>query len=450
MDDTLFPLGEPVEKKQGENRRGAPRVLTPERNQVEMVMRDLESTLPAEHVARVIWDFAQGLDLGALYAEIKSVEGHAGRPSSDPRVYLALWLLAVVEGVGSARKIAELCERHDAYRWLCGGVPVNYHTLSDFRVGHGELLDELLTSSVACLMSEGLVTLNRVAQDGVRIRASAGAASFRREETLRRCLEEAKEQVEALKRETHDDPAATSRRQAAARKRAAEERMRRVSAALAQLPDVASKKKGTAEEKKEKARVSTTDPEARVMKMADSGFRPAFNGQFATDTESLVIVGVDASNSGSDAGKLPPMTDQIKTRYGRVPGETLVDGGFAGHRDIEAATWRGTTVYAPVMQPKDATRDPHAPLPDDSAVVAEWRRRMGTEAAKQVYKDRAATAECANADARNHGLQRFTVRGERKARCVLILHALAHNMMRAVSLRAQVRSGSPALASASA
>jgi len=187
-----------------------------------------------------------------------------------------------------------------------------------------------------------------------------------------------------------------------------------------------------------------------VMKMADSGFRPAFNGQFATDTESLVIVGVDVSNSGRDAGKLPPMTEQIERRYGRVPGETLVDGGFAGLRDIEAATWRGTRVYAPVMQPKDATRDPHAPLPDDSAVIAEWRRRMGTEAAKQVYKDRAATAECANADARNHGLQRFTVRGEKKTQCVLLLHALAHNLMRAVSLRAQLRCGSPSLVGASA
>lgn len=446
MKDTLFPLGEPVEKKQEENRRGAPRVLTPERTQVEMVMRDLESTLPAEHVARVIWDFAQGLDIEPLYAGIKSVEGHAGRPASDPRVYLALWLLAVVEGIGSARKVSELCERHDAYRWLCGGVPVNYHTLSDFRVGHGALLDELLTRSVACLMSEGLVTLNRVAQDGVRIRASAGAASFRREETLRRCLAEAKAQVEALKKETHDDPAAASRREAASRKRAAEERVRRVTAALSHLPDVASKKKGTAEEKKEKARVSTTDPEARVMKMADGGFRPAYNGQFATDTGSLVIVGVDVSNSGSDAGKLPPMIDQLKTRYGRPPGETLVDGGFAGHRDIEAATWRGTTVYAPVQQPKDASRDPHLPLPDDSAVIAEWRRRMGTEAAKQAYKDRAATAECANADARNHGLQRFTVRGEKKTRCVLLLHALAHNLMRAVSLRAAVRIASPSLA----
>ena len=441
MKDTLFPMGEPVERT--EKGRGAPRVVTPERNQVEMVMRDLESTLPADHVARAVWDFVLGLDLGPLYAAIRSVEGHAGRPASDPRVYLALWLLAVIEGVCSARKLAELCERHDAYRWLCGGVPVNYHTLADFRVGHGELLDELLTSSVACLMSAGLVTLNRVAQDGVRVRASAGAASFRREKTLRRCLKEARKQVQALKRETHDDPAATSRRQAAARKRAAEDRARRVAEALKHLPDVAAKKKGTAEEKQEKARVSTTDPEARVMKMADGGFRPAYNGQFATDTESLVIVGVDVSNSGSDAEKLPPMTDQLEQRYGCVPGETLVDGGFAGHRDIEAATRRGTTVYAPVQKPKDASRDPHEPLPNDSAVIAEWRRRMGTEAAKQVYKERAATAECANADARNHGLQQFTVRGEKKVRAILLLHALAHNMLRALSLRARARDISP-------
>jgi transposase len=399
-------------------------------------MRDLESTLAPDHVARAVWEFAQGLDLGPLYGRIKSVESHAGRPATDPRVYVALWLLAVIDGVGSARKLEELCERHDAYRWLRGGAPVNYHTLADFRVEHGELLDRLLTESVACLMSEGLVKLNRVAQDGVRVRASAGAASFRREETLRRCLEEAKEQVAALKREMHDDPGATSRRQVAARKRAAEERARRVAAALAQLPDVAAKKKGTAEEKKEKVRVSTTDPESRVMKMADGGFRPAYNGQFATDTERQVIVGVDVSNSGSDAGKLPPMVEQLDARYGRTPAETLVDGGFAGHRDIEAATGLGTTVYAPVQKPKDKARDPYEPLPDDSPAISEWRRRMGTEAAKQVYKDRAATAECVNAIARNRGLRQFVVRGLKKIRAVALWFALAHNLVRAAALRA--------------
>ena len=132
-----------------------------------------------------------------------------------------------------------------------------------------------------------------------------------------------------------------------------------------------------------KARVSTTDPEARVMKMADGGFRPAFNGQFCTDTETQIVVGVDLSNEGSDQGELVPMLEQLVERYQALPEETLVDGGFANKQAIEAATAAGTTVYAPVQKPKDPNRDPHAALPEDSPAVAAWRERMGTEQAKE-------------------------------------------------------------------
>jgi transposase len=392
---------------------------------------DLESLLPEDHPARAVWEFVESLDLSPLYAEIESVEGRAGRPATDPRIFVALWLYATVEGVGSARAIERLCDQHDAYRWICGGVSVNHHSLSDFRVRQVAWLDGVLTQSVAVLMDSGAVQLQRVAQDGVRVRASAGAASFRRQTSLERCLAEAEEQVQRLRRELEEDPEATSRRQAAAQRRAAEDRRQRVSRALAQMPEVAAKKK---QEQRDQARVSSTDPEARVMKMADGGFRPAYNAQLAVDTATQIVVGVEVSNQGSDQGQIVPMLDQLEQRYRRVPDQILVDGGFAGLKQIETATERGTEVYAPVPKPKDPERDPHVALSTDSKAIADWRRRMGTAEAKQIYKLRGATAECVNAIARNRGLQQLRVRGLTKAKAVLLWYAIAHNLMRTLSL----------------
>jgi transposase len=343
----------------------------------------------------------EGCDLTPLYQEIAAVEGEAGRPATDPKILLALWLYATLEGVGAARALYRLCITHVAYQWLCGAVPMNYHTLADFRTAHGAFLDTLLTRSVATLMAQGLVTLMRVAQDGVRVRASAGAASFRRRQTLEHCLAEADAQVRALRAELDADPAGTTRRQQQARERAARERQAHVAQALAVLPALEAKKKPA---ERTSARASTTDPEARVMKMADGGYRPAYNLQFATDTASQVIVGVDATNAGTDHGQLAPMVDQLAARHAVAPEATLVDGGFATKEDIEAVSDR-TTVYAPVQKPKDPTRAPHVPLPTDTPAVAAWRARMGTPEAQAIYKERAATAECVNAQARNRGLR---------------------------------------------
>jgi transposase len=423
----------------------APRVLLAERNQIELRVVDLEATISLDHPARNLWAFVERLDLSALYGAIGSVEGRAGRAAIDPKILLALWLYATVDGVGSAREIERLTEAHDAYRWICGGVRVNHHTLSDFRCARVELLDEWLTHSVAVLMEQDLVTLERVAQDGMRVRASAGAASFRRRSTLERCLAEAQAQVQALKGEIEADPEASHRRRRAARERAALERQERVAQALEQLAQVEEQKKKKPVAKKEhesdeqykkrsEPRASSTDSEARVMKMADGGYRPAYNIQFTTATDSQIIVGVDVNNIGSDLGQLSPMLDQVEQRYGERPAQWLVDGGYARHDDIEDAEGRGTTVYAPVPKPKDPSRDPHVALLDDSEAIAQWRERMGSDAAKDIYKQRAATAECVNAIARGRGLTQFVVRGLNKVKAVALWYALAHNLMRAVTL----------------
>lgn len=400
----------------------------------------LEALLTPEHHARTVWQFVEGLDLTTLLAGIRAVEGGPGRPATDPRLGIALWLYATVEGVGSARALDYLCTHHHGFRWLCGGVSVNYHSLADFRVAQVDFLDDLLTRSVAALMEQDLVDLNRVAQDGLRVRASAGAASFRRRPTLEQCLQQAGEQVQRLKAELDDDPAAGGR-QRRARERAGRERDERVRRALARLPELEAKKKA---DREAEARASTTDPEATVMKMADGGFRPAPNVQFATATAGQVIVGVAVTTSGSDAGQMPPMVEQIRRRFGRVPQEYLADGSFAVHDDIEAVSppAGGTTVYAPVPKPRVEGLDRYAPHRGDTPAVAAWRQRMATPAAQAIYKDRASGAECVNARARQRGLYQVVVRGLAKVKAVALWQALAHNVLRAVSLRA----AAPALA----
>jgi transposase len=415
-----------------------PRLRSAERNQVEYQAFSWNDLLPEDHPARLVWQYVEGLDLSPLYHQIKSVERAPGHPAIDPKILFCLWLYANLRGIGSARELDRRCSQEAGevpFRWICGGVTVNYHTLADFRTAHVEFLDELFTQSIAVLMQEGLVTLDRVAQDGMKVRASAGAASFRRRETLEELLAEAQQQIEALKQELDSDPAAANRRQKAARQRAAEDRAQRVASALEQLRDVEDKKKPR---DKEKARASTTDPEARVMKMADGGFRPACNVQLATETGTQIITGVEVSNSGNDQGKLAPMVAQHQARYGQAPKEMLVDGGFAKKDDITAVSQPAvnTTVYAPVQQPKKDDVDPHVARENDSPAVAAWRARMATAEARQIYKERAATAECVNAIARNRGLYQVRVRGLPKILAVVLWHVLAHNLIRVAALRA--------------
>src|SRR4051812_45803124 len=326
--------------------RPPPRLRQADRQRLIPTM-PLEGLIGSDHQARLVWDFCLGLDLSALYDAVRSRQGGPGHPAADPRILVALWLYATLEGVGSARALARLCADHAAFRWIAGGVSVNHHTLADFRVGHVAWLDGLLTHSVAVLREQDLVDLNRVAQDGMRVRACAGAASFHRKATLEEHLQQAREQVARLREELGDDPSAPSRRHAAARERAARERQERLERALARLPEMEAKKKAG---ERDRARASSTDPEATVMQMADGGFRPAYNVHYAAGCGSLVIVGVEVIATGSDMGRLAPMLDQVHGRLNARPSAVLADGGFASLGDIEAAQAapRGAAVYAPV------------------------------------------------------------------------------------------------------
>jgi transposase len=423
-----------------------PRLRIPHRDQIEMRCAALDDLLDPDHRARIVWQAIQGWDVSRWLTDIKAVEGNVGRHATDPRLLVALWVYATLDGVGSARELARLCEKHLAYQWLCGGVTVNHHLLSDFRSQNGEAWDALLTHMVASLLAEGLVTMHRVAQDGMRVRASAGSASFRRRGRLESFLEQAQEQVETLRRLADHDPEELTQRQRAARQRAARERQERIEQAqqhcmeLQQQRDAQAKISG---QPAKAARTSTTDPEARIMQFPDGGYRPGYNVQFSTDTASGVIVGLDAVNAGSDSRQLPPMLEQFQQRYGRTPAEALIDGGFATRETIEIATARNCVVYGPIKDEKAQLargQDPYAPKRRDSAAIAAWRARMGEVAAKAIYRLRAPTAEWVNALARNRGLRFMPLRGQAKCRAVVTLYAIAHNLMQATMLRAKASS----------
>lgn len=415
----------------------AVRLREPNRKQLILKPEELDSLIGPEHSARAIWRVLEGMDLSRFYEPIKAREGSAGRDATDPRMLLALWLYALSEGVNSAREIERLCEAHAAYRWICGGVSVNYHTLSDFRTGSGVALDELMSQVLAVLMHKRLVKLYRVAQDGTRVRASAGAASFRRKPTLERCLKQARAHLAALARDPEHPDSMPSARAEAACKRTAREHAQRVEQALGELERLSAAKAQAKNhpQRKGEVRVSTTDPEARVMKLGDGGFAPAYNLQFATDTESRIIVGVRATNSGSDSQQLEPMQEEIERRTAATPGQHLADGGYMNFVAVQRSAARGIEVFSPPRENRTYHIDPLAPQPGDSPAIADYRRRMASAAGQAIYRQRAATAETVNADLKTwRGLNRLLVRGLNKVLTVAIWSALAYNLMRAIRM----------------
>ena len=412
---------------------GPPRLREPVRDQVELRAVDLEALLGADHPARMIWAYVSGLDLSELEEAVRARAHTPGQAPASPRLLLALWLYGTSDGVGSARALARLCTSHDAYRWLCGGVRVNYHGLSDFRVGQGALLDRLLSEHLASLSAAGVIDLDEVVQDGVRVRAAAGTGSYRRRRTLRKELKKARRLVARLAREREEDPDAGNQRRRAAEERAARERAQRVAAALAKLEEIEAERERRAKtnkkevSKQKEPRASTTDAEARVMKMADGGYRPAYNCQLATVADGQIVIAAEAVAVGSDRGLMRPMIERIERCHGRRPKRYLVDGGFTKNADTEWAWDNGVSVYGPATRNKHGT-DPYAPRPKDRPGVAAWRRRMRSPHGKSVYKRR-APGECVNARFRQWDLYQFTVRGLEKVNTVLNWFVLTNNIL---------------------
>ncbi|HEV2551007.1 MAG TPA: IS1182 family transposase [Stellaceae bacterium] len=411
---------------------------------------DLDGLLPMDHRARIVMGFVETLELSALYDAIGSREGEAGRPPADPAVLLALWLYATVEGVGSARQLTRLCEQDIAYRWTAGGVPLNYHGLADFRVAHTEVLDRLLTESVTALIAEGVVSLSEIAVDGTKVRANAGRSSFKVADKLARIEAAVEQRLCSLKAEIESDPEASSRRRQAAKERAArevKERAERARAALERMRkerEKRTKKHPSEKEKKTEAKASLSDPDARIMRFPDLAIRPGYNAQIAVAPEQGIVVSIEMTDRRNDSGLAVPMVDNIAHRYGLAPQVLLVDTHYATAEDIAALAVHKAgpvNVYAPVPEEKDnisaramANRKSQRAREPDS--VKEWRARMETDAAQDVYRRR-KFIERINANLKNHGFGILPVRGLPKVKAIALLHALANNLMAAHRLRTQ-------------
>jgi len=431
-----------LERAEGQ---GALRLRVPERRQMAMVVQCPDDWVPGQHAVRMVAALVETLDVSGFAEPIKARAGVAGRDATDPGLLVGLWLYACIRGIGSARELARRCEESAAFRWLCGGVTVNHRLLSDFRGDHGAALDELFTQVIASLVDKELVAVSRVSQDGVRVRVSAGAGSFRREERLQKLLGESKQHVEELRRqlENPESSAGLSTKQRAARRRAAKEKQQRLEQAIAQLPELKQKQEEAAQKagggkqgqkiRDKEPRVSTSDAEARVMKMPNGGFNPACNVQLASDTESRAIVGVEVSYEGSDsAGLSEPMREQVEQRSGGKVEQHLLDGGYLRLADIEHAHEQGVELFVPPKPARNLHRRGRElePKPGDGEAVLAWKRRMASAEGKEIYRQRAATSETVNADLRSYrGLTQITVRGLSKIKCVALWCALAYNVL---------------------
>jgi len=416
------------------------RVCRPQRNQVEMHLAALDHLLPRDHPARIVWAYIGSLDLEPLYQNIKVSRTQAGRNATDPQLLVSLWLLATLDSIGSARELARRCEYDMRYKWMCGGVGVNHHTLSDFRVKNGEFLNQMLVDTVTSLIAKGLVPLHTIAQDGMRVRASAGSSSFRRLPSLEQLQQQVQAHVEQLEREHEDESGQPpNARQQAARERAARELQERIDEAIKQHGELSDKREKRKKGDGATTRCSTTDPDARRMKMANGGTNPAFNIQFATDGDSRIIVGVDVTNEGTDGGEMPPMHEEVCEVYEKTPEHQLVDGAFATKEGVTTVERRGTKVVSSVPrseQLKKHGKDPHARQKGDTDEYEQFRQRMGEERYKEMYKLRPSIAEFPNAFCRNKGLRLLNVRGLKKVKAVALWHALAFNFTRMLNLGA--------------
>jgi transposase len=447
---TLFELGDAVTPPPAVPRTAPARdalIVRPQRTQVSHVPSCLDDHVPTDHPVRAIWDVIAGLDLTTLEARVESNARQGGRPATDPHVLLALWVYAISQGEGRAAEIARRAQSDDVYRWLRGGVPAGERKLADFRARHGEVFDGLITQVLAVLLTEDLVDATRLAQDGTRVRASAGTGSFKRLPTLDAALAAAQAHLAAVLAAA-DDPAHRTVAQAAA-VRGATERAARIERAQVRVRELAAARGIDADpaDPKRAPRASITDPDATVMKMGDGGFRPAYNVQFATAADaSGVVLGVEVTTRGSDQGELAPMRAQVEARTGRHIVEHLADAGYAQHDEIEAAAAAGTRVTAPLPKKRAAPNGRRAR--EQSAAVREWHAHMESDAGKASYRDRGRVAELTNARAKTEGvLDAIGVRGTKAVLTCALLAALTINVERLIHLRA-VRAATTQVATA--
>jgi len=433
--------------------RGEARVVVANRAQLSWDLINPDGWLAPDHRARLVVGFVETLDLTVLYDKIEAREGTAGRPAADPAVLFALWLLATMDGVGSARELDRLTSQDLAYRWIACGVPINYHGLADFRVAHADVLDGLLTKTLAAFMAEGLFDADEIVVDGTKIKASAGKSSYKRALRLDEAETAARERVVALKAELDADPAASSKRMQAARTRSLRQTQERIEKARAKLAEIEAEKAERAKRSpkevagQKEARASLTDPQARRMRCADGAVRASYNVQIAATTDHGFVTAILATDRRNDSGLVRPMFEASERRLGRPIKRVLADTGFAQVDDIVALSSRpeaAISVY--IHPPKDrADVKPETLLvrqkqrEREPQTIKDWRQRMATNQAEAIMKKR-GRIERVNANFKNRGFGTLLVRGLAKVQAIALWHALAHNLAIVLRLKATTAS----------
>lgn len=348
------------------------------RNQTMLAQIAVEELIGPDHKARAIWELSGRLDLSRFEEALKTQEGKAGRAAWEPRLLVSLWVYAYSEGISSAREIERLMEWEPGLQWLGGLQVVNHHTLSDFRVEHREALDGLFTQVLGLLEAEGLLSLERVMHDGTKIRAQAGADTFRREKTVREHLERARQVVESMA-DPREDPPARDRRQAA-QQRAARERKQRLERALQELEALQAEAR---EAEKPEVRVSWVEPEARRMKHGDHAIAPSYNAQITTEAQNKLIVGAQLTQSSSDAQSLLPcLEEEVQRRLERLPAQVVVDGGFTNKESIVRCAQQNVDLIGSLPDPAERSAAAMPSLGIDPA-FAPYRFRI-LEPTKQL------------------------------------------------------------------
>lgn len=501
--ESLPGLPEPLNEPAEEGKRTAPaRLKEVDRSQLLMRTVDVERLIDDEHPARAIWEFVGKLDLSGYTEQIRSVAGSAGRPAFSPRLLVSLWVYSYSRGVSSARAIERLCEHEPAYQWLTGMERINAHTLSNFRVAHEQRLRDLFVQTLGLLSAEGLITLERVMLDGTKIRANASSSGFRRKPRVAEFLEQAREAVEALEAVNEEE---STRQVQAAQQRAARERRERLESALKEFDKLKETKSSV-------DRVSTSDPQARIMKQAEGGAAPSYNVQISTDAANSVIVDIDATQAGSDYKQLKPAMERVEQNLHSAPEQAVVDGGYISasnilemakcgieligpdsddevsadanrrksykHRGVGPAYEtskfvydatnntcvcpQGKTLRYDAKFERDGTMrfrykaseqdcqacpakaeccprakhgraiEKYEPLPD----VSEFRQKMKTDEAKNIYRTRSQVAEFPNLWIKTKfGLRQFSVRGLNKVRIESLWAALTYDIQHWIRLR---------------
>lgn len=431
FDSTVMSATRSVERPGREAPQADALIARPVRDQVEMphAIGTLDQRLRADHPVRAIWDVIAQLDLTAFLLEVESNRRIGGRPAIDPRILLTLWVFATTQGEARAEEIARRTQTEDAYRWICGGVTVSGRTLSGFRAGCGGKFSDLLTQVLAVLVKEDLVELQRITQDGTRVRALAGAGSFKRLATIEEALRLAREHLDEVLAAADDPTKSLGARRAA--ERAAKDRVDRMTRASDELRALIEERKLTPEQiadKKKAPRASVTDPDAKIMKFGDGGFRPGYNVQFATAADgSGTIVGVAVTTRGTDQGEMLPMRAQVEERIGVKVTAHLVDSGYANIEDIEASARAGTAVYAPL--PHNEAKPGSRRDKERSDEARAWIDRMKSEEGAQTYRLRGQVAELSNANAKTrYGLWRVVVRSVAAVTSCVLLVALTNDI----------------------